>query len=81
MLPRNDACIDDAIPDAATGREEASDGAAAIARAQVLALLREALAIIDDELDEDVVGAKLSECIERLAEGEPAAVRDGPTRA
>ena len=81
MLPRNDACIDDAIPDAASRRDGASDGAAAVARAQVLALLREALAIIDDELDEDVIGAKLSECIERLAEEEPAAVPDGPARA
>lgn len=38
------------------------------ARLRVLSMLREALQIIDEELDEGVVGAKLSECIERLAE-------------
>jgi len=42
------------------------------ARQRALLLLREALRILDEELDEDVVGAKLSECIERLAEPDQA---------
>lgn len=52
----------------ATGDEDGR----ADARLRVLSHLRDALKIIDDELDEGVVGAKLSECIERLAEGASA---------
>lgn len=49
-----------------------NDTGGAGARQRVLSMLRDALTIIDEELDEGVIGAKLSECIELLAEPQPA---------
>lgn len=34
----------------------------------VIAMLRDALAVVDQQLDDDVLGAKLSECIEHLVQ-------------
>jgi len=63
------------LADPPPGPTPPSNDEARGARERVLVLLREALLILDEELDADLVGAKLSECIERLAE--PAEVVRG----